>query len=530
VTFIHKNIPTILAVPVNYQADPLNEKITGYPSQDLIGGGDNLYWGVWPLPDSGYPSAQSVGQSNWDYPYYRVEKPKSTDLRNWILNISNDLHINFKIHFRDALRTERLMWKPLPDYLFAWLKGDRRNMPTTDLPGGHFPRSSYLFGVAIEESQQYQVIFAHEMGHPFGFGELFTEHPNLDLINVGWDTLNRSNGWDTLYNHVKNPDIHGLMDIMTETMDAIDKRWVERAVYEPIIYQPISSGNPVNSTFLLVGGVIPEDPGEAGYLLPSVNMTNNIQYAQSSTGPNRVRIVDQNGVELYSAMYTLDSAGPTYVSAEIPYSSNVHAIELYRNGVLEDTITRSPSAPTVTITSPAPGENLDSSTIVRWSMSDADGDALQSYVQYSHDGGITWRPLARRIETEELALSAKDDLPAGTNAIIKVIVSDGLNTTEAQVETLQVQPNHPPQVRITSLKGGQVFESTANVILGGVAYDLEDGAISDWSLVWTSNIDGLLGTGPVLNKSLSIGVHTITLFATDNQGATTNTSVVVTIN
>jgi chitinase len=60
----------------------------------------------------------------------------------------------------------------------------------------------------------------------------------------------------------------------------------------------------------------------------------------------------------------------------------------------------------------------------------------------------------------------------------------------------------------------------------GVANDLEDGALTGAALVWTSDLDGQLGTGETFNATPSLGVHTITLTATDadsNSGIATIT-------
>jgi hypothetical protein len=50
----------------------------------------------------------------------------------------------------------------------------------------------------------------------------------------------------------------------------------------------------------------------------------------------------------------------------------------------------------------------------------------------------------------------------------------------------------------------------------GEATDAEDGALSGMSMVWTSDLDGQIGTGLMFDAPLStVGMHTITLTATD---------------
>ena len=65
----------------------------------------------------------------------------------------------------------------------------------------------------------------------------------------------------------------------------------------------------------------------------------------------------------------------------------------------------------------------------------------------------------------------------------------------------------------------------------GEGNDAEDGPLSGGSLVWSSDIDGVFGTGTVVDTSaLSPGSHTISLTVTDSDGASTTTSITAFIN
>jgi subtilisin family serine protease len=88
--------------------------------------------------------------------------------------------------------------------------------------------------------------------------------------------------------------------------------------------------------------------------------------------------------------------------------------------------------------------------------------------------------------------------------------------------------NEPPAVSITSPADGAAPDSGATIDFIGTASDPEDGDLAA-SLVWTSSIDGQLGTGGSVSSSLSDGSHTITASATDSAGLTGSASVSITV-
>jgi hypothetical protein len=68
-----------------------------------------------------------------------------------------------------------------------------------------------------------------------------------------------------------------------------------------------------------------------------------------------------------------------------------------------------------------------------------------------------------------------------------------------------------------------VYAGSQTVILDGYATDVEDGQLAGVALTWSSNRNGVLGTGTslVLNAAnLQEGAHTITLTALDSDGQT----------
>jgi hypothetical protein len=88
-----------------------------------------------------------------------------------------------------------------------------------------------------------------------------------------------------------------------------------------------------------------------------------------------------------------------------------------------------------------------------------------------------------------------------------------------------------PTADITSPTGGSSYTEGDTITFSGIGSDPEDGTLIGSSLVWTSSIDGQIGTGTSFTKSsLSTGTHTITLTATDSDGANGTDSVSITVN
>jgi hypothetical protein len=112
-------------------------------------------------------------------------------------------------------------------------------------------------------------------------------------------------------------------------------------------------------------------------------------------------------------------------------------------------------------------------------------------------------------------------LSLGTHTITAT-VTDSDTFTAMDAITVTVSPPPPPNteplVAITAPQNGQTFARGQSVKLSGTAADLEDGTISG-GLVWTSSLDGLLGTGASVTATVSgVGTHTVTASVTDSGG------------
>ena len=122
--------------------------------------------------------------------------------------------------------------------------------------------------------------------------------------------------------------------------------------------------------------------------------------------------------------------------------------------------------------------------------------------------------------------------PLGKNVKMKLTVKDhgGLQSTaDSSIFVTQNElPNNPPSLTITSPTDGASFDSRAGIIFSGSVSDPEDSDLTG-SIVWTSNLDGQIGTGGSIGAILSDGTHTITASVTDSGSLTGNSSVTITV-
>jgi hypothetical protein len=200
---------------------------------------------------------------------------------------------------------------------------------------------------------------------------------------------------------------------------------------------------------------------------------------------------------------------------------------------------RSANPPSVQVLSPLPGEQWgpDETRTVTWTGSDPDGDQVSYLVQYSTDGGSTWSTAAENWTANSLEMDTSR-LAGSEGAIIRVLATDGVNTSMAQSGVFTVAGKPPMAWIVTPLNDGDAIPSFLKgrrVVLEGNATDWEDGPLPEESLAWYSDVDGLLGSGRTIEvTTLSPGVHEVSLEAEDSDGqfgdAVISIEIVATVN
>ena len=207
-------------------------------------------------------------------------------------------------------------------------------------------------------------------------------------------------------------------------------------------------------------------------------------------------------------------------------SVGVHVISfIASDGTAADTAQRSITivnqAPTAAITSPVGGSVFNLGSLVGFSGTGTDPE----------DGSLggaslVWTSsLAGQIGTGETF--TRSDLSAGSH-LIRLVVTDTDGASDTA--TVSIRINALPTATISNPADGSSFTVGTNVSFRGAGVDLEDGSLSGTELVWSSDLDGVFGTGsPNNHNGLTVGTHVITFIATDSDGATGTDQITVTI-
>jgi hypothetical protein len=158
----------------------------------------------------------------------------------------------------------------------------------------------------------------------------------------------------------------------------------------------------------------------------------------------------------------------------------------------------SPSEPSVSLLDPSGGEIWESgdTPTVRWTAGDVDGDQLFYRVDYSRDGGESWRTLARDLTGSELPVDAAF-LPGSDQARVRVLASDGVNTAFDESGPFTVA-RKDPLLAIGGVAEGAIVEAGETLNFIADYADPDEEGIPDAAFVWRAARYGVLGFGPRL--------------------------------
>lgn len=280
---------------------------------------------------------------------------------------------------------------------------------------------------------------------------------------------------------------------------------------------------------LLIAGSIYSDT-VSGAFTSNVPVNNVTADTGDASGSYRVDLRDSGGVVQYSYQFsptTVDShtTAPSFgFSFTAPQVANLASIELYKGNTLISSQQASPAPPSLTATATS---TVDAITVT-WQASSSDGVPVQVAMRYSPDNGLSWRLLGTNIAGNSFVLS-KRNLPSSSGGLLEVIATNNGQSTTKQLNTGSIS-NKPPVVSIAGNSSVQTYVGQP-IVVQATALDLEDGYLQGNSLVWTDENGTTLGVGEnlVLSDGLPRGSHTLTITATDSNGARTQDAVNISV-
>ena len=176
------------------------------------------------------------------------------------------------------------------------------------------------------------------------------------------------------------------------------------------------------------------------------------------------------------------------------------------------------------------GTLIDTYVGATWGTSQC-GYGCSDHAAWHNEGFAASMPAEGRFEdTNPTIHSPQDTLEVSNNTATHALKFARLATAYVAELAKGELLNVGPVVSITAPGSGETLPSSTPVELVATASDEEDGELSA-SIEWSSNLDGVLGSGASLSKKLSVGVHTITATVLDSAGSAgeATTSLTITI-
>ncbi len=393
----------------------------------------------------------------------------------------------------------------------------------------------------------------HELGHTFGRGHpvpgsAACGHSDSDAsypyanaaispTTVGNNALY---GFDSAFpRRLYEPD-------WSDVMSYCDNQWISDYTYEGILDRVqaefpggggggIAGGGPVrDGKRILLNGTIFDDKVD---FQPAVIVDDPGDVVRRIVGDWTIVLRGGDGKILgrYPFNPSEGHSGPTpdglpeehilVIHELVPLPPGTEDLEVLSPDGVVHSISAGLQSPEVTLMTPNGGETFeDGSITVRWEASDPDGDDLTFHVDYSADNGNTWEVVAIHLSDFEVNI-AHVDLKSAKQGRFRVTASDGLNSASDTSDGSFVVANLAPELELLSPTQAVSMSKFDTLPLMAAGFDQDVGQL-DSQIRWVSNLDGELGFGAeLIVYGLSVGVHEITVTATDGKGGETSLDV-----
>ena len=358
-------------------------------------------------------------------------------------------------------------------------------------------------------------------------------------------------GYDNNRGEVVNPNENfELMSYCGSRDNPTFWRWISdinyEQIHEKLKLSARSSSNILASRmvneeieYLFIRGIVDLDSNSVD-LSPLMVISTSNPIPLPDSGEYILKLLNESGQILREIPFSLpdvESDGgpdPTFsiFNLMVENDLDIKQIEIVLNDTILGSISASQTPPTVEVTFPNGGESLTGENVtIEWNGNDLDGDTLTYVLQFSTDGGITWETLDIDISGQSYDIQL-EFLGKTNQGLVRVIASDGFNSSADTSDSFFFTPNNPPTVSITSPQNDLDAVGVEPILFQAIAEDREEGNLLGKQLTWSSNLDGLIGMGNNLYldaSEFSEGKHLITVTATDSLGASASDTVSIEI-
>jgi uncharacterized repeat protein (TIGR03803 family) len=422
-------------------------------------------------------------------------------------------------------------------------------------------------GVNPNVEQATEMVLAHEIGHSLsllhtGLGNPSSSSfpgcwaiPEVGDLGTNWiypdNYIQDSQGYETGFDVVTNTVIPAKTSF--ELMGYCQPNWITPLNYKKALLY-VNPGPPIapsvkrsrtaiaaksaarpkpaitltQGSYWGVSGTLPSAGGVAVAPIFTETMPGAID---PGSGTYSIQELNAAGQALYTRFFTpiQGAIDPTFgTTTDAPFTDGIFSefipvtagttgiVIIDPTGSSLTSISVAGTPPKVTITSPGAGFAGTGEEPISWNIQSTASATFTSRIYYSTDKGTTWEQIDEtNAMTDVLDFNT---LPGTSSALIRVDVSDGVNTGSATSVPFSVPKKAPSTIVINSPATGAIQQAANPVFLTGGAYDADDGVLSGNALEWSDNVQGSLGSGSPLTVKLKPGRHTINLTATDSDG------------
>ncbi len=446
-SFVNRTTPSLFYTSINYTPSGL-----GLPNAALIapGSGDLFVRGILPIND-GDPNLYRQGL----FPQLTYNEDANGDGRLAALGSDGNDLLSLLASCRQLIVNAGL-GADNNTFLYGWLAGN-------PIDGNGLAQVGGRNAFGNTDVTRGQRSYAHELTHNFGLN-----HNNRNLDQVGWDVGARlNNNWagNGVTGRVKPMTLFDIQAAGKLTNQA----FVDTLTYNFLLQSPVLAYNelekPRRGNLMLLPNDQQEKPVERvaviqGIFDPSGEKLLRLKpvfrfpwLSQPTLRQPEARfiaeIVDDAGnviKTLFSALVADDPDkkpeqevnGSFEVMATVAPNREIVSVRITdAQGRIEFGGFKQSKPPELRIVAPQSGAQLGEKTEVVWEVRDPDTpmDQLMLQVAYSPNGGRNWVPIAVDIKGTEKSITfdSTQIQQSKENGIIRVFVSDGLNTLSADV-------------------------------------------------------------------------------------------------